>query len=144
MPFVHLLTAGDAWGCQPAPPVPVRQVLDEAVGVVRAKVMATRVRATEDIGVSCDAVICEMLEVELEIAEVFKGDGKDLKTVYAPVPYMCLLIVLPGWEYVLFLKEQKGILVASEASFVTGYAAQRTLGKAEADRLLELKRLSSE
>ena len=106
--------------------------------------MATRVRSTEDVGLPCDAVICEMLEVDLDIAEIFKGNAEGYETVYAPVPYMCLLIVLPGWEYVLFLSRQKGILIAGEASFVTGYASHRTLGKAEADRLAELKRLSSE
>ena len=72
----------------------------KVVPVVRAEVTTL-----EEVGITCDAVNCDLLEIKLDIREVFKGTADDYVSIHAAVPTMCFVPIVAGWEYVLFLEE---------------------------------------
>ena len=131
-----LLTGFDASACQPPEEKPLQQLLDEAAGVVRAKVMAAEVKDLDDLGIPCNAVICDVLEVRLDVLEVIKGPYDESKKVHAPIPMMCVAIIMPGWEYVLFLEERDGLTFPNIYSF-------HPKGEKELVRLEELRDLAA-
>lgn len=126
----------DASACQPPEEKPLPLLLEEALAVVRAKVMAAEVRNAQDLGITCDAVHCEVLEVRLDVLEVIKGPFDEDRKVHAPIPMMCVAIILPGWEYVLFLEERDGLTLPNIYSF-------HPKGKKEQARLEELRDLAA-
>ncbi len=130
-----LLTSANAFACQPPEFKPLQKQLDESVGVIRARVLEAKVRNVEDLGITCDAINCDVLEISLDISEVFKGEAEAYERIYTAVPAMCVFFALPGLEYVLFLDEREGIIATSEFSFST----HGDLGAQALDRLRELR-----
>lgn len=130
-----LLTGGDATACQPPPVMLMQEKLDEAIAVVRAKVMAAEVITVADLGRECVSVICDVLEVRLDIREVFKGSADDYVIIHAAVPTMCVTPIIPGWEYLLFLEEFEGSFIPNRYSVITGSNRTKT-------ELIELRSLT--
>lgn len=62
-----------------------------------------------------------MVEVQLDIVEVFKGDPDDVDTIYRRFTpdglISCELEFLPGEEYVLFLQTMDGLTGPRQPSF---------------------------
>ena len=133
---VLLLAGVDAAACQPPEEKPLQQLLDEAAGGVRAKVMAAEVKNLDELGIPCSAVICDVLEVRLDVLEVIKGPYDENKKVHAPIPMMCVAIIMPGWEYVLFLEERDGLTFPNIYSF-------HPKGEKQQARLEELRDLAA-
>lgn len=128
------LVSTEGLACQPLEPVPAQQLVEESIGVVRAKVTGADVIDIRELGIDCDSAICDILEVRLEVLEALKGNPADYEIIHAWIPTMCLLFVLPGWEYVFYLSENQGLIVPSEYSFTIRVEGQTP-------QLLELRRL---
>jgi hypothetical protein len=89
--------------------------------VVRARVIQAKVRSVSDFGVACRFLSpperCDLLELHLEMLEVFSGDAENYTTIYAPVLPVCREPVLVGLEYVFFLETYEGLIAPNANSF---------------------------
>lgn len=92
--------------------------------MVHARVMAAEVRDIEDLGKICNSVICEILEVRLEVLETFKGRQGDFVNIYAPIPGMCASLYMPGVDYVMFFDSYEGLIFPNDYSFIPGLSGQ--------------------
>ena len=81
--------------------------------------MAAEVIDIADLGESCNAEICDVLKVRLAVFETFKGEVIETRTVYSGYNDFCGTVLLPGWEFVLYLEKRFGVLVPNRYSFVT-------------------------
>ena len=114
-----LLANTGASACQEPEKKSVRQLHEEALVVVRGRAMAAEVIDIADLGESCNAEICDVLKVRLAVFETFKGEVIETRTVYSGYNDFCGTVLLPGWEFVLYLEKRFGVLVPNRYSFVT-------------------------
>ncbi len=117
-----ILANAEASGCQPPEVRTVEEGLEEALGVVRAKVIGAEVAHPKELGIPCDAVHCDILSLQLQVLEIFKGRPGLFESIYAPVANMCTFSVNVGWEYVLFLEEFRGLTFVNDSSFESTFA----------------------
>ena len=123
--IVFVVAGVRAQACQDIIFDPVQPHADRAQAVVLARVVSGRLMRLEELGIACDdkgePVRCEVLEIEIDVSAVFKGDGLPNRTVYAPaIPYCSEPIIL-GLDYIFFLADFGGLIGATDASFGRGH-----------------------
>jgi len=132
---------------QPPPKRSNEQLFGESVAVVHARVTDTRVVNLNQIGVPCDAVKCDILEIKLDVIETFKLSLGTIDKIYAAVPHMCSSsATITGWRYILFLVPFKPIadtVFASDYSHTIGMGSQ-FVDAGVFQMLADLRRLSAD
>jgi hypothetical protein len=119
--FAALLPSGPAQACWEEAFDSVVSKVESFHAVVRARVMQAKVRPLSDFGIACkflnDPESCSVLELKLQMLEVFNGDAEKYTTINAPVLPVCRNPVLTGLEYVFFLESYDGLIAPNANSF---------------------------
>ncbi len=139
------LSTGVALACQPPPPMSTAELFNQSAGVVRARVTQSRLINVSELGQECTGIHCELLEITLDVSETYKDGASINAIVYSATPYLCVVPVRTGLEYVLFLTRTArfpNAVFVNEYSDMVGHRGQPVMERA-ALLIAELKELAS-